>query len=126
MNANEYKISLTDNYNEARQELHAMNWQSQALNRFNKMMAVVEFAVLYHPNMQYHFDKDLFMPIYELKLAERVDVMGFGTVDRLVCSDKGSYLSVGNAHSIGRLKDVCTYEELNEIVEVLMDECYGF
>lgn len=85
-------------------------------------MAVVELAVLYHPNVQYYFDTDLFMTIYEIKLAERVDVMGFGTVDRLVCSNKGSYLSVGNAHGIARLKDVCTYEELNEIVEVLMDE----
>lgn len=126
MNATEYKVYLTENYNKVMSELQAMNWQSKALNKFNMLMGIVQMAVLYHPGMQYHFDKDLFMPIYELKLAERVDVMGFGTVGRLVCSDKGSYLSVGNAHSIANLKDVCTYEELNEIVEVLMDEYHGF
>lgn len=122
MKAEEYKRAIEEMNAKAIAELKAMNWQSRALNKFNKTKAIVEFAVLNHPNTKYSFDKDLCIPIYELSLAERVDVMGFGTVDRLLCSDKGSYLSVGGRNGIARLKEVCSYEELNEIVAILMDE----
>lgn len=117
-----YKEQIINLNNKVDAELKAMNWQSRAFNKFNMLRSIVEFAVLNHPNTQYHFDKDVSMPIYELRLTARVDVGKFGTIDRLVCSYKGSYLSVGNSHGFARLKDVCSGRELDEIIANLMDE----
>lgn len=122
MKAEEYKKAIEEMNTKTIAELETMNWQSRALNKFNKTKAIVEFAVLNHPDTKYSFDKDLYIPVYELQLAEKIDVMGFGTIDRLLCSNKGSYLSIGSRNGIARLKDVCSYEELNEIVATLMDE----